>query len=540
MSATTSQPAPERVPSAPARARGDGEFSAVAGFLLALTKAMKGVQFYPESHPALKAILAKCHAAAGPLFSVHRVLAFEARSQKIFFAGQPVSPEVPEIRSLATECVHRRVRKFQIDEGVQMAELDRFVRALTTPPDALQIAGGIERHLFGQEVKRISVNEVDYQDLLYGDLPEDTQDDLFAPEGDLADDEPEEDPFALPEDATPLQEQIIKLLQELNAATEARAYGERAAALVSRVNSASPPPELEDVYRGLRVLCSHAVGREDRERDLVPHALWALRELATPPAIDFLVDKATASRPGTAAKLITLLGQMSSEIIPQLIDHLGRVKVIHARRVLSTVIRGFGEVAVPPLLDVLNDDRWYLIRNAVAILGEIGDPASLSSLEPLASNAEPRVAREALRAFGKIRHPESRKVLERFLTHARGELQLLAAFALGVLRDHEAIPVLGAMLPRRVVFTNFPLQHEIIKALAKIGTPQSVPLLGRLFRRRSLLARARNEELRVIAAQALARIDSEEARAVLAGGLDSGNREIARVCRTALHAEAKG
>ncbi|MFQ5457530.1 MAG: HEAT repeat domain-containing protein, partial [Myxococcota bacterium] len=423
--------------------------------------------------------------------------------------------------------------------GVEAGELEGFIRALVTSPDAIQAAGGIEKFLFERGIKKISVNELNYQDLLYGELPEDPPEEFFAVEEEPGEGGvPEEDPLALPAEAPPLLEQLIKQLVALDGAREPRAYGENAAALVSLVNTAEPPFESEDLYRALRVLSGHAAGREGLDASIVPHALWAIREIASPKAIDFLIERLMAPRSATAPRVLDLLSQIGSGAIPQLIDHLAAAKSIRARRILSTAISSFGDAAVPHLLNALNDQRWFVIRNTVTILGEIGNPETISSLEPLASNPDRRIAKEALRALGQIRSPESRKILERFLVHARGELQLLAAFALGVLRDPGAVPTLCAMLPRRVIFTRFEIQREVIKALAKIGSPAAVPTLGRLLRRRSVLARERNEVLRTVAAQALARLNTEEARVLLMAGIGKGNRTVDEICQSAIEAQA--
>lgn len=538
MSGNTSQPSQAGAQSSAKEPIRPAEGLPVTAFLLKLLKAMKGARFYPRNHPAFSTLLERCHAAVVPLFTAQSALVFEARNHKILFDGKPVVPDLPELQSFAMECVYRRVRKFQIDEGVSAQELEGFIRSLVTGPDVIQTAGGIEKLLFGCGVRKISVNEVNYQDFLYGELPEESADELFAPEEDSGEEgAPEEDPLSIPEDATPQQEQLVKLLIELDSASDVRDYVERAAALVSFMNTAEPPFETEDAYRALRVLSEHATGREGYDPGILQQALWAIREIASPEVIDFLIERFLVMRTAIAPRFLNLLCQIGSAAIPHLIEHLASAKSIHARRSLSTAISSFGDAAVPLLLNALNDQRWHVIRNAVAILGEIGSPDTITSLEPLASNPDSRIAKEALRAIGRIRAPESRLILERFLVHARGEIQLLAAFALGVLRDLSAVPALASMLSRRVIFTNIELQREVIKALARIGSPSAVPALGRLFRRRTVFAREKNEVLRVAAAQALARLNTEEARALLTTGLGSPNEKVARICRTALDAE---
>jgi HEAT repeat protein len=530
----STQHAPDTEPGAgPATA----EESPIAAFLLKLVKAMKGAQFYPENHPAFAIFLEKCHAAVAPLVSQHRALVFETKSQRIHFAGKPVAADLIELRHLAMECVYRRVKKFHIQDGVEARELEGFIRALTTDPDVVQAAGGIEKVLFAKGIKNIWANEVNYQDLLYGDQAPEQAEEMFAPEEEgEGPGEPEEDPLSLPEDATPRLEELVKLLQNLHAATDVREYGELTASLVQLMQGADPPFEKDDTYRALRLLSAHASGREDREASLVPHALWAIRELTTPEIHPLLLERLMAPGGQAAGRLMALFWQIGASVLPPLVEELVVAKTIQARRVLATVISGFGDEALPHLLNMLNDQRWFVIRNVVAILGEIGDPSAINSLEPLAAYPDPRIAKEALRAIGKIRSPESRTILERFLVHATGDLQLLAAFALGVLRDPNAVPALTSMLPRRVVFTNLDLQREVIKALVKIRAPEAVPALARVFRRRSMLAPKRNEELRVMATQALACINDEAARSLLVRGVDSSNKTVAQICRKVVYA----
>jgi HEAT repeat protein len=105
------------------------------------------------------------------------------------------------------------------------------------------------------------------------------------------------------------------------------------------------------------------------------------------------------------------------------------------------------------------------------------------------------------------------------------------------MREPEAVPALLSMLPRRAAFTNFELQREVIKALAKIGSSAAVPALARILRRRSLFARRTSEDLRVIATQALARLNTEEARVLLARGVRSPNPRVAEICRAAIQEE---
>ncbi len=513
--------------------------SPVVDFLLKLFRAMKGAQFYPENHPAYVAMLEKCQASLDPLLEDSRPLVFEVRSQHVHREGKPLGGELPELRSIAIQCTHRRVKKFHFQAGVEPREVGGFIRALVTDPATVQAAGGVEKLLFAREVRNIWANEINYQDLLYGDQPPVPPEELFAPEEALEPaDQIEEAPFALPPDATPEQQDLVKRLSELDAAAAADRYAPLAADLVRYIRETSPPFEHEDVYRALRVFSIHAEGREDRDPAIVPLALESLQALATEEVTAFLVERLLRKTHAAATKLMGLFWQMGPQALPALIAPLGRARTLRQRRLLADTIAGFGEAAIPLLLGPLSDERWYVVRNAVTILGEIGHPSAIPALEPICAHPDPRVPKEAMKSLGRIGSPEARTILEMHLRHAEGDVPLLAAFALGQMRDGEAIPALLAILSQPLWRLRFELHREVIKALAKIGGPAVVPAIGRAFRRRSILFPQRNEAIREVAAQALARINTEESRAILARGVHSSNSKVAEICRAALEGPA--
>ena len=519
-------------------AKGPREEFPIGSFLLKLFKAMKGAQFYPENHPAFDALLEKCYGELLPIVGKQPALSFETRNQRIQIDGKPVLPEMTETRRLAMECLYRRLKKFQIQAGVEKWELAGFLRMMITDPAVVQAAGGVEKVLFAKGIRNIWANEINYQDLLYGEQPNEASEDIFGPEEGAEPVDPiEEAPLTLPSDATPLQEELVKILRALDAATDARAYGELAASLLDLVRRSDPPLDHEDVYRAMRVLSAHVDGRDDHDPEIVPCASSTLRTLATPEVTLFLARRLIKRTHASAPRLITLFWQIGPTSLPVLIDLLAEAKVMRARRILADTIAGFGDAATPLLLKSLDDERWFVVRNTVGILGEIASPTAITALEPLSAHHDPRIVKEVIKALGKIGGPDARRIVQHYLKRGTKDLRVLAAFALGVMREPEAVPALLSMLPRRAAFTNFELQREVIKALAKIGSSAAVPALARILRRRSLFARRTSEDLRVIATQALARLNTEEARVLLARGVRSPNPRVAEICRAAIQEE---
>jgi len=59
-------------------------------------------------------------------------------------------------------------------------------------------------------------------------------------------------------------------------------------------------------------------------------------------------------------------------------------------------------MAFPAILPMLKDERWYVVRNMVTILGEIGSAEAVNALQTTARHPEPKVRKEVIKAFMKI------------------------------------------------------------------------------------------------------------------------------------------
>ena len=79
----------------------------------------------------------------------------------------------------------------------------------------------------------------------------------------------------------------------------------------------------------------------------------------------------------------------------------------------------------------LLDRRWYVVRNAVTILGLIGSGEAIPSLGLTCKHDEPRVRREVARAIGRIGDPAGLAVLADLANDAQEAVRLEALRAIG-------------------------------------------------------------------------------------------------------------
>jgi hypothetical protein len=207
------------------------------------------------------------------------------------------------------------------------------------------------------------------------------------------------------------------------------------------------------------------------------------------------------------------LGLVAREAIQEFTALLAEEPDRQVRARMCQLLAKVGQPAVPVLLELLEDPRWFLVRNLVHVLGKIGDEAAFEPVVALLGHAHARVRIEAIRAIAVIAPRRAVTPLVGLVGDADSEVQLEAIRALGALRSDEAIPVLrdvaaGASSP----VADLTLRREAIEALAGIVTPSARAALTGLARRRVWLWQRAERQLRETAASALAmRPDSEEA-----------------------------
>jgi HEAT repeat protein len=82
-----------------------------------------------------------------------------------------------------------------------------------------------------------------------------------------------------------------------------------------------------------------------------------------------------------------------------LVERLGEEQDRSRRKGMIDALAAAAAHDPKPLLKHLDDDRWYVVRNVVVILGRSGDPRIVGRLRDSLRHPEPRVRRETLRAL---------------------------------------------------------------------------------------------------------------------------------------------
>lgn len=181
------------------------------------------------------------------------------------------------------------------------------------------------------------------------------------------------------------------------------------------------------------------------------------------------------------------------------------------------------------LAPYLSDSRWYVVRNTVFVLGQIGGPEVVDLLRTAALHPDSRVRRQVMQALGGVSPPQRLPILIAQLDTR--DPQLLGA-ALAMLA-RERSPRNAAGILKQIAAPDFESRSEenqraLFGALAEHADDAAVPALELLLHKGGWFARRSFE--RTAAARTLQRIGTPLAQAALDAGLRSRSEAVRHAC----------
>lgn len=506
----------------------------------ALSSIYRGVRawnFYPPGHPSRANSIRQAYAAMQALLAGTSLSFTCGRSGFILPEGEPLTDASRLSLALSYELFSRRVRRITFLGDLFQEDLLDLIRNLTLPPEAVHQAGGMERIMAERGVRTIWVNELDLSAIsgkrrsveASGIVPPGV-DELEQPSA-AAPPEAEEPPLVADEPLGP-EEALQSLLRRLSDVLDGHEYlllvrqaTACADALVSRNQMLPLLPLVE-------LLSLHA---DDTGRGIAGYARFGLEQLAGRDALlHFLLDLPADAGGGVQSALAVMLATAGPPAIGRVVEQLAVSESRAHRRALTTLLVRVGEQVVPAVTAMMTDQRWYVIRNLVVILGDVASPAALPVLQECLRHADVRVCKEAIRSLAKIGGRDAEAAIIAVL---RGNDPLLlpqAMASLGGMRSRRAVGALMEFVSAEDLFLkNLPLKIDALAAIAMIGDRSVVPRLLEMLQRRPLMARSRWTALKIHVVTCLAGLGEPRALPVLRT-LAHASGELGRACNVVI------
>lgn len=208
----------------------------------------------------------------------------------------------------------------------------------------------------------------------------------------------------------------------------------------------------------------------------------ALAGLLPPPALEKLVEsflqrRADSAWVRTATSLLAMIGPLGAEVA---LRRLESEPVASNRMPLIRLIRGLGASAIEPTRKRLSDPQWYVVRNAVYILEDLGDPELPAQLRGAIRHADLRVQRAAITAILKSNLAGRAGVLAEVLTELHAEVLEMVLDELTVLKDAASVEHLESFILGKQEF-KAGVREKAVVALAAVPSDRAAEALYRII-----------------------------------------------------------
>ncbi len=301
---------------------------------------------------------------------------------------------------------------------------------------------------------------------------------------------------------------MARLYEQLDNALEATVVGEHLDTLVKLAADSSGKDRIDivaDVFYGL-------VKREGGIEDKMSKRQYALaiRRLCVPRVLKCIVELLPRRRENYE-QYMAIFMRAEEDGVEALVEALISAPSITDRRIYYDSLLRL-RTGVRTLVHMLGDPRWFVVRNAIELLGEMRVAEADEELEKMLEHRDDRVRTAAATALAKLGPGVAAKGLRGALRDAPEEVRERAAEAMAMQRSGSVDSLVRA-LDRE---DDNRVQMAMVTALGQLGSPHAVEKLMDIARTdKGLLNKRRPTPMRVAAVHALGEVKTSSALAAL-------------------------
>lgn len=248
-------------------------------------------------------------------------------------------------------------------------------------------------------------------------------------------------------------------------------------------------------------------GMEPAYAPLRERIVLTVNEAASPAAIRSTIQKSSRCREDQLMSegFKSYMRVLREEGVVAMINVLGGEEDMAVRKYINDVLVDLGRGYIGLFTMRLNDERWYLVRNLISILGRMRAAEALPYLRQTFNHANPRVRAESIRAIGFIGGFEAGNILMEGLANPDPQTRMLCIRWLGRLEERRAINPLVHMLEalKDNRQEDLDLKKEIIISLGKAGNLDTFAVLEKYRKMSKFGYREQWEEINQVAEQSL-------------------------------------
>jgi HEAT repeat protein len=498
--------------------------SRVTHALSELGKGMKSAAFYPAGHPSLIQTVAKIILLFEEIPLPEEGITITVTRNALLYGEIPLPVGMKSLADLNRELYLRRASRVIFLPDLPPDEVVAFLKVLTRDVEKIQDAGGLESVLLQERITRIWVNRVDYAALTEllkkeEEFEEVAPEDLLEASPGLTGEGPLEEELA----AEPVT--IDALLARIEGETDPAAY--RGHLVEFSRFLLSEPPDRKVGYASLAmgIFIRHIERPPGGSAEIAGLARLGIKELSSEELIAHYIS--LLKRRGSRKEVETVLVALEDRSVGPLLQTLAEEEDLLVRKTILEIVTRIGRPAVPAILENLGDPRWYMVRNMINVLGNLGMPDLAPHVAATLSHPDLRVKKEAIKALSRTPHPSALTALCELCFFPEETVALTATAALALKRETDAVVALYRRATlKRFLYPNYRLANEAIDSLRAIGTDEALTALEEILALRAAWPTEKFRAMKTHALRCISRMKGDRSRGVLDKALRSPEKYI--------------
>ncbi len=527
------------------------EIKSVKDIIQVILKAKKTIRMYLPNNPIYAKTLDDVYSRFTDFFSMGDDLRLRIRQNELVYSNEQVYFNQDKEDNLALFFFKDGVREITFLKGLTKDEVIDFLKILSSDFDREIIDDDVVTLLWEKDFEHVKyivdesflIEDEDYEASMIKQVREKsaTEDDILKAYRDGLTAEAEKTSVAV---ASLNDSDLQALAREIE--KEYRSKIDRAIAVLFEVlYQAAEPPVFSEICGFLADAFKYCIEKADflkasymldKVRDMIEKGHlsddWAmpLKRVLSFAGSDTVINAAGEIIDSDVVldekDFMACIKHLDKFAIPSLMRLLGELRSIRGRRLAIEALCHVGRYDTRAIARGLQDQRWYVVRNTIYILGRISDKTSIEYLSKVITHPDQRVRKETIKALGSLAGSQGLPYLKTALFDSEPSVRTAAVKVIGNIKTDAAKRILMDVITSdEFLNRGFDEKKEFYEVLASWADSEVADFLtNTLKKKRFFFGRSKNSELRACAAYALGLMGCKDAIPILEKTKNSGNR----------------
>ncbi len=522
-------------------------------------KGKKILRMYPQNNPIYMKTIEDSFNKFDDFFTYQDTLRYVFRQNEILYDTEQVYENPEKEDNLALFFFKDGLREITFRKGLTANEMEDFLRIISMDFEREVLEDDIVTLFWEKDFENIQyvvdetflADEEDYESQAMSELEEKHEDpdnllqaykDAFKQEDvkeiavvQIVETELQVLFKELEDDAQDKIEKLNNILFEILISVEKKdEYADVATSLIASVEYAIGKGNL-DAVRKLLLRLKQLTARQDVDKDLLFQAKRVIYFAGSEKVITVLGEILDSGQEIDEKLFDEYIDHLEKNAILPFIKILGELKTIHARKIVIDALVTIGPKDILTLTKGLNDPRWYVTRNIIYILRNIGDKRSVDHLLKTVEHTDIRVKKEVIRTLGELGGANVLVALRNCLDDKEIQVRIAALKALSnISSDTVKKMLMDRVMKKEFKDKSFEEKKEYFTTLSNWKDSEVLEFLVKVMKQRSLFGRSKLFENKAGGAHCLGLIGSKKFLPLLNKHKNSSNKLLREYAYTAI------